>query len=92
MDFNELPKAVQTYWNSLSVADQQVVLSCLAANRRPMKFVLKIPATVERTGNVLAYCHKHNIKFEAKRIGEKIHFIFDKHGIRNEVFIGMHTL
>lgn len=92
MDFKELPANVQNYWNSLSHADQQVVLSCLAANRKPLKFVLKVPATLDRTANVLAYCTKHKILFEAKKVGEKVHFIFDKHTLRNEVFIGMHTL
>lgn len=92
MNFKDLPTSVQIYWQSLAVAEQQSVLACLASNRKPVKYVLKVPAELNRIATALAYLSKHKIKYEAKKAGSKIHFIFDRCGLRNEVLIGMNTL
>ena len=92
MDFNELPEKFREYWNFLTHEEQREVITCLGQNLKPLKFVLKVPATVNKCGPALAYLTKHKIPFEVKRVGQKIHFIFNKHGLRNDVLIGMNTL
>lgn len=92
MKLTDLPAPVLKYWQSLSLQEQQEVLACLGQNRKPCVYVLKVPATINQTGKALAYLTKHGIKYEAKRVGEKIWFTFNQHEVRNEVLIGMNTI
>jgi hypothetical protein len=91
MELRHLPDKVQKYWNSLSYDEQRQVLTCLGQNFKPLHYTLKVPATLTGCGPVIAYLTKYKIDYKAEKHGEKIHFVFDKHGIRNEVLIGMNT-
>jgi hypothetical protein len=89
MELRHLPDKVQKYWNSLSYDEQRQVLTCLGQNFKPLHYTLKVPATLTGCGPVIAYLTKYKIDYKAEKVGEKIHFVFDKHGLRNEVLIGM---
>lgn len=92
MELKHLPDSLQKYWASLSYEEQRQVITCLGQNFKPQKYVLKVPATISGCGPALAYLTKHSIKYEAKVVGQKVHLIFDAHGVRNEVLIGMNTI
>jgi hypothetical protein len=89
VELRHLPDKVQKYWNSLSYDEQRQVLTCLGQNFKPLHYTLKVPATLTGCGPVIAYLTKYKIDYKAEKHGEKIHFVFDKHGIRNEVLVGM---
>jgi hypothetical protein len=89
MKFEHLPDSVRKYWSSLSYEEQRIVLTTLGQNFKPLHYTLKVPASLTACGAVLQYLTKHKIPYEAKKVGDKVHFVFDKHGVRNEVLIGM---
>ena len=89
MDFKHLPDSVQKYWNSLSYEEQRIVLTALGQNFKPLHFTLKVPATMTACGAVIQYLIKYKIDYKAEKHGDKVHFVFNKHGVRNEVLIGM---
>jgi hypothetical protein len=92
MDFRHLPDSVQKYWNALSYEEQRVVITCLGQNFKPLSYILKVPATIAGCGPALAYLTKHKIEYTAKKVGDKVHLIFNAHAVRNKVLIGMNTL
>lgn len=92
MEFKHLPDSLQQYWSSLSYDEQRQVLTCLGQNFKPLKYILRVPATIPDTAKALRYLDKHKIPYEAKAVGKKVHFIFNAHGLRNEVLIGMNCL
>ena len=89
MKFEHLPDSVRKYWNSLSYEEQRIVLTTLGQNFKPLHFTLKVPATLTACGAVIAYLTKNKIDYKCTKEGSKIHFIFNKHAVRNEVLIGM---
>ena len=89
MKFEHLPDSVRKYWSSLSYEEQRIVLTTLGQNFKPLHYTLKVPASLTACGAVLQYLTKHKIEYKAEKHGDKVHFVFDKHGVRNEVLIGM---
>ena len=89
MKFEHLPDSLRKYWNELSYEEQRIVLTTLGQNFKPLHYTLKVPASLTACGAVLQYLTKHKIEYKAEKHGDKVHFVFDKHGVRNEVLIGM---
>ena len=89
MKFEHLPDSLRKYWSSLSYEEQRIVLTTLGQNFKPLHYTLKVPATIACCSSVIAYLIKYKIDYKAEKHGDKVHFVFDKHGVRNEVLIGM---
>ena len=89
MKFEHLPDSVRKYWASLSYEEQRIVLTTLGQNFKPLHYTLKVPATMTACGAVIQYLIKYKIDYKAEKHGDKVHFVFNKHGVRNEVLIGM---
>jgi hypothetical protein len=94
MRLEELPESFQKYWQNCSHEQQREVITCLGQSLKALKYVLKVPieGKGERVLLAVHYLSTHKVEYEAKKIGSKIHFIFDKLGVRNEVLVGMNTL
>jgi len=94
MRLEELPESFVKYWQNCSHAEQREVITCLGQALKPLKYVLKVPieGKGERVLLAVHYLTTNKVQYEAKKIGQKVHFIFDKHGVRNDVLIGMNCL
>lgn len=93
MELCDFPKQFTKYWEKLSSEEQGVAIACLKAARKPMLFSIRVPATLAATAKILTYLAKHKLEpIKVEKAAGKLVFHFDKHSIRNEVYIGMMTL